>query len=158
MVKTMKKMMIIEAAIVATAITATATFAATYIWHDQHRPISLNELPATAKSFVDKHFGSKEVSFVTAERETFGAEYNVAFVDGTKIEFNSKGEWTNIECKGSAVPSGAVPSKIADYIKRNHTNTNIVEINREPREWEVKLSNGLELTFDSKFRVIDIDD
>ena len=54
----MKKMMIIVAVIVATTITATAAFATTNIWHDQHRPISLTELPATAKSFIDKHFGS----------------------------------------------------------------------------------------------------
>ena len=82
----------------------------------------------------------------------------MAFVGGTKLEFDSKGKWTNVECKGGVVPAGIVPAKIADYVKQRYAKSNIVEIKRDTREWEVKLSNGLELTFNSKFRVVDIDD
>ena len=34
----------------------------------------------------------------------------------------------------------------------------IVQISRDKHDYEVKLSNGLELTFDLKFNLIDIDD
>ena len=153
--KTMKRLILMAVSILAAATTA---IAATTLFADHNRPIDYNELPAPAKEFIQRYFGDKELSYATLDREVIGTEYNVAFVGGTKLEFDSKGKWTNVECKGGVVPAGIVPAKIADYVKQRYAKSNIVEIKRDTREWEVKLSNGLELTFNSKFRVVDIDD
>ena len=41
---------------------------------------------------------------------------------------------------------------------RYYPDTSVVQIDRDKRDYEVKLTNGLELTFDLKFNLIDIDD
>jgi hypothetical protein len=43
-------------------------------------------------------------------------------------------------------------------VAKKYASTKVVELKREHNEWEVKLSNGLELTFDKQFKLIDIDD
>ena len=40
----------------------------------------------------------------------------------------------------------------------NYPDTKIVQIEKDKKEYEVKLSNRWEIKFDSKMRVIDIDD
>lgn len=51
-----------------------------------------------------------------------------------------------------------VPAQIAQYVSGHYPDASIVQIDRDKHDYEVKLSNGLELTFDLKFNLIDIDD
>jgi hypothetical protein len=52
----------------------------------------------------------------------------------------------------------AVPEAIRLYVQSNYENTKILKIERSSKEYEVELSNRLELTFDKEFHLIDIDD
>ena len=74
-----------------------------------------------------------------------------------EIEFDGRGQWTEVKCKRSAVPASLVPQQIARYISSNYPDCRILEIERDEDEYEVKLSNYVEVTFDRKFNVIDID-
>ena len=56
------------------------------------------------------------------------------------------------------VPTQIVPSAIRTYVKNNYPDASIIQIERKRNEYEVKLSNRWEITFDSQMRVIDIDD
>ncbi len=59
-----------------------------------------------------------------------------------------------LKSRSRAVPSAVVPAQIADYVARNFPGTFLVGIEHTCREWEVKLNNTIELTFDDKaFRV-----
>ena len=91
-------------------------------------------------------------------REFLDTRYEVVFANSVKIEFLKDGEWKEVDCKYSAVPAAIVPSAIAKYVEGNYENVQIVKIDRSKREYDVDLSNGLELTFDTKFNLIDIDD
>ena len=51
-----------------------------------------------------------------------------------------------------------VPQQIRDYVAKNFAGRKIVSIDRDKRDWEVKLDNGLDLKFDLQFRLIEIDD
>lgn len=52
-----------------------------------------------------------------------------------------------------------VPAQIADYVARNFPGTFLVGIEHTCREWEVKLNNTIELTFDDKrFALKEYDD
>ena len=84
--------------------------------------------------------------------------YEVVLDNSVKIEFLKDGEWKEVDCKYSAVPAAIVPSAIAKYVEGNYENVQIVKIDRSKREYDVDLSNKLELTFDSRFNLIDIDD
>ncbi|MDE6858048.1 MAG: PepSY-like domain-containing protein, partial [Alistipes sp.] len=68
-----------------------------------------------------------------------------------------KGEWKEVDCKFTEVPAGIVPAPIAEYVVNNYPNTEVVKIEKDSREYEVKLSNRMELTFDRRFNLTDID-
>lgn len=151
----MKKITAIILTVVATATTA---LAATAIVTDNDTPITFNELPEAAKEFVHKHFGKEQVSHVTLDNDIIDKEYTLVFASGTKLEFNGDGDWKEVDCRYTEMPQGLVPEQINNYIKNNYPNSKIREIKREHGGWEVKITGGLELTFNRDFKLVDIDD
>lgn len=124
---------------------------------DNDKPIAVGDLPAAAQTLIVEHFGDKEVALAKVESGLVEKNYDVVFTDGTKLEFNRKGEWTEVDCRKESVPSGLIPTAIAQYMKSTYPNAQIVKIEKEHKEWEVKLGTGIEITFNKKFEVIDID-
>lgn len=139
----MKKIMLSFAAMVI-ALTAPMTAMA------DDRPVTLNQLPQNSQQFIKHHFAKSTISYAKQDTEMFDGEYEVVFTDGVKVEFRKNGDWKNVECKMSEVPSTIIPQRIKDYVAKNQTDTKIIKIEREPKEFEVKLSNGQELIFNSK--------
>lgn len=87
-------------------------------------------------------------------------DYDVKLVNGTKIEFNNSGKWTSVDCKKSAVPSSIVPKAIRNYVNKNFSDVFIVQIEKKPTKYEVKLSDDVELTFNllGQFKSMKMDD
>ncbi|MDE7123393.1 MAG: PepSY-like domain-containing protein [Alistipes sp.] len=133
-----------------------ATTTATYA--DNDRPIAVDQLPQAAQQMIRQHFADRRVALAKRESEFMKKSYEVIFADGCRIEFDGQGEWKEIDCRFAAVPAAAVPAPIAQYVKNNYPDAMIVKIEKDRREYEVKLSNRLELTFDRAFRLVDIDD
>ena len=125
---------------------------------DDDRPIEYKELPEAAKQFIDKHFSKDKVTSVILDEDLMSKEYKVIFESGAKVEFKGDGTWEDVKCRYDAVPRALGPDKIADYVKKHYPEAKITEINREHGEWEVKISGGLELTFNKAYKLIDIDD
>lgn len=151
----MKKMMMFTVLGIATIGVAVA--ATIYHLRDD-QPIGYSELPAKAQEFVEKYYDGVDVTRVTMDRDISSTEYDVMLSNGTKIEFNTDGEWCDVDARNSAVPSAIVPKQIRSYVDKNYKGNDIVELKRERYGWEVKLSQGLELEFDSAFRLTEIDD
>lgn len=151
----MKKMMMIVALSVATVGLAAA---AVWYHYDDERPINQSELPTKAQEFISEHYSNNSVKHTTIDREISSTEYEIVLDNGTKIEFNESGEWRSIDCYSDAVPEAIVPSKIRTYVKENYGTCAITELKRERYGWEVGLSNGLDLEFDSAYRLTEIDD
>ena len=86
------------------------------------------------------------------------SSYDVILTDGTNVEFNHKGEWKEIKLHGLPIPQAIIPEVIQDLIKKNYSSNKVVKIEKEIRDYEIKLDNGLEMTFDLKGNLIDIDD
>lgn len=137
----MKKLMMILA-----GAALLATSAPAFAGND--RPIAVGELPAVSQEFIKTHFAGEEL---------FDKDYKVVFVNGAKVEFAKNGEWKDVECKYGEVPAAIVPQQIRDYVTKNYPKNKIVAIDRDRRDYEVELDNGLDLKFDLKFRLIDID-
>ena len=146
----MKKLLILAAAVFALG---TSTVSA-----DNDRPISVSELPEKAQQFIRQHFPNEKVSFAKMERVLFDTTYEVIFTSSSKVEFLRNGDWKEVDCKYSTVPAAIIPQQIAQYVSQYYPDTSVVQIDRDKRDYEVKLTNGLELTFDLKFNLIDIDD
>ena len=55
-------------------------------------------LPMSAQLFVKQYFADATYSCVEKEKDNGSWEYEVLLSDGSKVEFNEKGEWTSVEC------------------------------------------------------------
>lgn len=122
------------------------------------KPIGEDKLPVAAREFITGHFSGVEISLATVDRELLDTTYKVFFTNGNKVEFDKKGKWTEIDCKYSRVPENAVPEEIGRYVSTHHKENYVKEIDRDKRDYEVKLNNGIELKFDLRFRLIGYDD
>ena len=123
---------------------------------DGGKAISPGKLPQAALQTINTHLPGRKIAIAKVESELFSKSYTVIFTNGEKIEFDGRGRWTEVKCKRSALPASLVPAQIAQYIRANYPDCRILEIERDD-EYEVKLSNHVEVTFNKKFEVIDID-
>lgn len=123
---------------------------------DGGKAISPGKLPQAALQTINTNLPGRKIAIAKVESELFSKSYTVIFTNGEKIEFDGRGRWTEVKCKRSAVPASLVPAQIAQYIRANYPDCRILEIERDD-EYEVKLSNHVEVTFNKKFEVIDID-
>ena len=73
------------------------------------------------------------------------------------MEFDKKGNWKEIVCRTSKVPSDVVPQQIKTYLQKNYPGKSIVKLDRHRSVYEVKLNNGMEIEFNRNFQVIDVD-
>lgn len=144
----MKKMMLILACVFTIVTNANA---------DNYRPINVSQLPEKAQTFLTTYFPEAKVSLARKEFDVTELSYDVIFTNGSKVEFNRKGEWTEVDCLTQPLPAGIVPATIEKVIKEQYPDAKATKIERDRREIDVKLSNRVELTFNKKMQLIDID-
>ena len=121
------------------------------------KPISVNALPAKAQTLLNNHFNSQKVMLATIESGVVSRSYDVVLQNGTKLEFDKKGNLTEINCKQGIVPALLIPQAIKNYLKDNYAGQSVEKIEMTENEYEVELTNGLDLTFNKHFQFIDID-
>lgn len=122
---------------------------------DKNKPIQVNELPAKAQTVLTTHFSGQKVALTIKENGFDG--YDVVLQNGTKLEFDRKGNLTEVDCKQGTVPAKLIPQPIKSYVQANYSGQNIKKMEIDKNEHEVELSNGLDITFNKRFKVIDID-
>ena len=121
------------------------------------KPISVNALPAKAQTILQKHFNGQKVILATIESGVVSRSYDVVLQNGTKLEFDKKGNLTEIDCKQGIVPVQLIPQAIKNYLKDNYAGQSVKKIEIKKNEYEVELTNELDLTFNKHFQLIDID-
>ena len=139
-----KTLLILVAFVMTTCLTIKA---------DDDRVITFQQLPVQAQTLLKTYFADKIPLIITVDRD----DYTVRYQSGEKIEFSRKGEWKDIECKTSAVPVALIPEQIKASIAKSFPAATIVCISRDRRGYEVELNNGLDVEFNKKFQVIEID-
>ena len=121
------------------------------------KPISVNALPAKAQTLLNNLFNGQKVMLATIESGVVSRSYDVVLQNGTKLEFDKKGNLTEINCKQGIVPALLIPQAIKNYLKDNYAGQSVQKIEMNKNEYEVELTNGLDLTFNKHFQLIDID-
>lgn len=144
----MKKLFVLVAALAAMTTSALAA---------DDTPVQVAQMPNAAQQFIGQYFGDVQVSYATMDGG-FDKSYDVVLVNGTKIEFDGDGNWTEVDCKHGVVPQELIPEQIRRYVADNHPGQQIEQIDRRARGWEVELSNGIDLKFNRNFRLMDLDD
>ena len=121
------------------------------------KPISVNALPAKAQTLLSQHFNGQKVMLATIESGVVSRSYDVVLQNGTMLEFDKKGNLTEIDCNQATVPDQLIPQAIKNYLMENYAGQSVKKIEMNKNEYEVELANGLDLTFNKHFQLIDID-
>lgn len=124
----------------------------------QKTTITMAELPAKAQTFLKKHFGTENPTYIIKDKETFSTDYKVQFANKIEVEFDGNGDWEEIDGHHTAIPVAVIPANIASYVKTNFKDSQITSLDKGRWGFEVNLNNGLELEFDSNGKFIRIDD
>ena len=144
----MKKLFLVLVSVFAMSVTAMAI---------EDKPVEVNKMPHKAQKFIKDHFGTHQVAMAKMETDFLSKSYDVIFTNGDKVEFDKKGEWTNIDCEYSSVPSDVIPAAIHAYVNKNYPNAKVKQIEKDRKGYDVELTNGWDITFDRTFRVVDLD-
>jgi hypothetical protein len=124
---------------------------------DNYQPISQTQLPEKAQTFLATYFPEAKISLARKEIDVVELSYDVIFTDGCKVEFDRKGNWTEVDCLTHPLPSGIVPEAISKVIRAQYPDAQVTKIERDHRETDVKLTNRVELTFNKHMQLVDID-
>lgn len=128
------------------------------VFADNDKPIQVTEMPKEAQSFVKSHFANQSVAVAKMETDFLDKTYDVIFTNGDKVEFDKKGNWTKVDCEHTQVPQAVIPAAIRQYVSKNYPDAKVVKIEKTDRKgFDVDLSNGFDIEFDKKMRVVEID-
>lgn len=119
--------------------------------------IQFDQLPEKAQKVVQKAFPDTRIKKVEMERRASLIQYEVKLAGGIKLQFNKDGKFTECECTKSAVPDMLVPEKIRAYVGSEFPGHKVMRIEHDGKLFDILLDNGYELTFNSSYRLIDID-
>jgi hypothetical protein len=122
------------------------------------RPVKFERIPAAAQKFIKTNFVDNTVVHVTKDDDLVAPDYEVVLDNGTVVQFSNSGSLEKIEAYRAGVPQHLIPEKIREYVSVNYPGAVYREYEIDRAKHEVKLSNGLELTFNSLFNLIEIDD
>lgn len=122
-----------------------------------NKPISVNALPVKAQTILQNHFNGQKVMLATIESGVISRSYDVVLQNGTKLEFDKKGNLTEVDSKQGFVPARLIPQVILNYLKDNYPGQLARKIELNKNEYEIELANGLDLTFNKHFQLVDID-
>lgn len=126
---------------------------------ESEKPVTLGTLPEGVKDILEEHYAGEQPALAIRKFEGLKTEYELTFIDGTKLEFDAKGQWKEVKSHVRTVPEAFVPPMIREYLDRNFPGLAVMEISRDRKEFETGLSNRIELTFDSRtFMLTDFDD
>lgn len=129
-----------------------------FAFADQKVPITYVQLPPVAQAFIETTFRGNKFDYGRQEKSGISSTFEVFLADGTKIEFDKKGKWEEVDCLKKAVPAALIPKPIAEYVRTNHDGQIIVKIEKTDRNgYEIKLSDDVEIEFSKKFKVLEVE-
>ena len=119
--------------------------------------ISMEKLPAKARKVVCEVFPDAKVKKVEMERRASLIQYEVKLEGGVKLQFFKDGTFTECEVTKGEVPAKLIPAKIREQVKAEFPERKVMCIEHDNKLYELRLDNGDELSFNSSYRLIDID-
>ena len=152
--KSMKKTLTLSVLLASSLIFGSSTtFADTVIQE--------GEIPQAIHKFLSENFAKEKISVAKKDGGILfisSPSYDVILTNGTKIEFDSKGNWKEISIKSEPIPQALIPTKIANAVASKFPNAKIISIEKDRKNFEVKLSNNYELELSEDGKILDIDD
>lgn len=135
----------------------TVAFAATSC--EKEEVVSPEELPAEGQAFLSDHFAGINVVRVEKEKNrTEGTEFEARLENGIVVKFDKNGNWDDVDAPDTvAIPTSFILTPVVEYVAAEYPDTEINGIDKEPHGFDVELTNGLDLEFDTEGKFIRID-
>lgn len=124
---------------------------------DDDIAVAFEQIPACSRTFVTTHFPNAQVACCFRDNHSF----EVRLADAVEIEFDTAGNWKEVDCKYKAVPASVmklVPEPIGTYTLRSYPSSVITKVKVKAWGYEIELSNGLEVEFNRSGRFLRVDD
>ena len=112
-------------------------------------------LPKPAQTLIADHFPKQGIKEIEETKNKMN--YEVTLDDGTKLDFNTLGEWEEVNFKYNDVPPSflkSLPSAIVDYVQNSHPDDGIHKIEKKHfgrKDYIYRITfqkpNDIELTF-----------
>lgn len=120
--------------------------------------IAFDKLPEKAQKAVLKAFPDTKIKKVEMERRASLIQYEVKLAGGYKMQFSKEGAFTECECtEDGVIPAILIPSKIREFLNTEFKGWGVKRLEHDGKLFELLLDNGYELSFNSAYRLIDID-
>ena len=119
--------------------------------------IKPEQLPEKAQNIIAKAFPEGKIKKANIEKRASLMQYEVKISGGVKLQFSKDGSLTECECTKGTVPDMLIPSKIRSFIAKEFPKNSVVRIEHDSKIYEIDLDDGTELSFNSAYRLIDID-
>lgn len=127
---------------------------------DDEQVIAAEKLPQAAKDFIETHFADATITRVVKDTEG-STEYEVRLSNGFKLEFNSQGNWREVEGYGLEIPEtflAELPEAMIAYLETNHPAVAVSKVELNKSSYEVELTGGLEIIFNLEGEFVRYDD
>lgn len=121
------------------------------------RPAAFDRLPEQARTFINNHYKVSDVMTVLKDDSLIRPDYKVYLTHGVCIEFDYNGSLEKISSNEAPIPADVIPTQIKDYVARHYPDATFMEYEVDHRHYEIKLSNRVELSFNKKFNLIEVD-
>ena len=119
----------------------------------------VNMLPSNARKSLQTNFPKNKISYIKIDKELLKKDkFEAVLTDGSKVEFDHNGNWTEVDCNRNAVPAAYIPAKIRSYLKTNFPAQKVTKIERDRRKYDLELDNGLDAKFDLQGNFLRLDD
>ena len=110
-------------------------------------------LPQNSRDLLEESFGDLTIAEVEKEDGWLNWDknemYEVHFTNGIKLDFNEKGELTEVDSNnGETIPEEIIPEEIRSYLEENEEGVEIISWEMDDNGQEVGLADGRELEFD----------
>ncbi|MCI0920110.1 PepSY-like domain-containing protein [Sphingobacterium rhinopitheci] len=127
---------------------------------EKEEVISSNDLPSNAVLFLKDNFNGSQILSVVKENEIVGrATYEVLLNNGIEVKFDSNGDWDEVDARDDrqGIPTAFINPKIVDYVNTKYAPALINSIDKEKSNFDVELTNGLDLEFNGEGDFLRID-
>lgn len=113
---------------------------------DDEERISYGKLPSAARAFIETYFPAESCTYAERDRADGRREYKAVLSNGTEIEFDAAGQWTEVDCKFSLLPAASRPNGSSRTCRPLSRRRNLQDRTR-PGGYEVTIGSGLELIY-----------
>ena len=134
-----------------------ATFAVGVMASCMEKAVVVEQLPAPAREYINTYFPGDKVLHALKDDDIVRPDYEVVLESGTRLQFSNSGALEKVSCR-KGIPAEVVPQSIRDYVSAHYPSAGFCEYEVDRRTYEVTLTNGLELKFNSVFNLLEVDD